>query len=304
MKQSISKEFFLHLGLIASLYTTVTSLLVFIFSVINIQFPDALNIYRLSSSKEALSLSLAILIVSFPIFVILSKYIYKDMDEFEENRKIWIRKWFLSLTLFLSSLVFAITIVVALNTYLSGDTSTRFLLKIGTVLILTSFTFWFYIKDYQGYFFENKSFRKNIINIITIIMLAGIISGLVLAGSPKHARDLRLDKQRVSDLSSLSRNIDEYAIDNKVLPENLDVLPKYFHNSSITDPETEKEYVYKVLNDTKYQLCAEFKTETDNNDGMTLYKMNPDLWNHNKGTHCFDREVYMAKGRIIESIRY
>ena len=81
---------------------------------------------------------------------------------FEGNRELWIRKWSLSLTLFLLVLMFAITIVTLIYTFLSGEITTRFSLKVLVTLSLSAFAFWFYLKDFQGYFFGKAKMRKRI----------------------------------------------------------------------------------------------------------------------------------------------
>lgn len=297
MKQSISKEFFLHLGLIASLYTTVISLMIFTFSVINMQFPDTLNSFNVSSIRSQIALSLSLLIVSFPIFVILSRKIYKDLDKFIENRNLWIRKWFLSLTIFLLVLMFSITIITLIYTFLSGEVSTKFSLKVLFTLLISGFSCWFYLKDYQGYFFEKPKIRKTIVNLVTVVVSFGILVGLALAGSPGEIRDIKLDERRVNNLSGIQNEVISYWQNNGTLPESMDelsnplsyyVLPK--------DPETDESYVYKVISDTKFQLCANFTTTTMNSKSQAYEyeyygRLNAEYWNHDSGVHCFDRNI-------------
>lgn len=297
MKQSISKEFFLHLGLIATLYTTITGLMVFIFAVINLQFPDTIGYFNVSSIREQMAFSLSLVIVSFPIFVVLSKKIYKDLDKFVDNRELWIRKWFLSLTIFLLVLMFAITIVTLIYTFLSGEITIRFSLKTLFTLILASFTFWFYLKDYQGYFFEKPKLRKKISNIVIVIVSFGIIAGLALAGSPGKIRDIRLDSTRVNDLSRIQSEVLNYWQNNGELPEDISILENALSYYTVPkDPETDEDYVYKVISDNKFQLCAEFNTSNEGEisqarDYYGYYGNNMEYWNHDEGVNCFDREI-------------
>jgi len=301
MKQSISKEFFLHLGLIATLYTTITSLIVFTFAVINIQFPDALNSFNISSIREQMAFSLSLLIVTFPIFVVLSKKIYKDLDKFVENRELWIRKWFLSLTLFLLILMFAITIITLIYTFLSGEISTRFSLKVLTILSISGFTCWYYLKDYQGYFFKKDKLRKKIVNIVIVIVSGVIISGLSFAGSPGEIRNIKLDEQRINDLMAMQSEITNYWQNNGTLPGSIDDIANPLSYYSLpVDPETDSNYVYNVISNMKFQLCAEFATSTTSSGLIEERQIdrysynsyiNKEYWEHDSGTHCFDREI-------------
>lgn len=294
MKNTISKEFFLHLGLIASLYTTVTSLMIFAFTVINLQFPDAL--FNMGSVRGEMAFSLSLLIVSFPIFIYISKKIYKDLDKYAENRELWIRKWFLSLTLFLLVLMFAITVVTLIYTFLSGEVSARFSLKILFTLILSGFSFWFYLRDFQGYFFGKAKLRKRIINTIIVLVTASILVGLTIAGSPGEIRNIRLDENRVNDLNRIQIEITSYWQNNGELPTELDDISNELSYFTLpVDPTTKESYAYSVISDTKFQLCAEFKTSNMNDeyqfDSYAYRLENQENWKHDEGVYCFDREI-------------
>ena len=293
-KQSISKEFFLHLGLIASLYTTVASLMIFAFTVINLQFPDTL--FSVGNAREQITLSLSFLIVAFPIFIFISKKVYKDLDIFEGNRELWIRKWSLSLTLFLLVLMFAITIVILLQTFLSGEITTRFSLKVLVTLLLSGFAFWFYLRDYQGFFFGELKLRKVISNVVVVVISISILLGLAVAGSPGEMRNMKLDETRVSNLSEIQREVTMYWQNNEVLPESLDDISNELSYFVLPiDPETEKGYVYNVIGEKKFQLCADFSTsnldEINSVAQYGYYGINPEEWKHDAGRYCFDREI-------------
>lgn len=294
MKQSISKEFFLHLGFIASLYTTIVSLMIFLFTVINLQFPDVL--FNIGNFRDQITFSLSLLIVSFPIFIFISKKIYKDLDIYEANRELWIRKWSLSLTMFLLVLMFAITVVVLLQTFLGGEITTRFSLKVIVTLSLSSFAFWFYLKDFQGYFFGEKKLRNIIINVVIAVVSASIIIGLVVAGSPGEMRKIKLDETRVFNLNEIQREVTMYWQNNEVLPEKLDDISNELSYFNLpVDPQTGEDYVYNVIGDKKFQLCADFITSNLNESNSVTqygyYGISIEEWKHDVGTFCFDREI-------------
>src|SRR5680860_355057 len=77
--------FFISLGVLVSLITSVSSFLVLLFEVLNKKFPDVLNsVYQYgynSYNFEAIRASLATLIIFFPIFIFLSYLWNKEMKK-------------------------------------------------------------------------------------------------------------------------------------------------------------------------------------------------------------------------------
>jgi hypothetical protein len=49
------------------------------------------------------------------------------------------------------------------------------------------------------------------------------------------------------------------------------------------DPETDESYVYRIKNETTYELCATFRLKRDSDSRV--------FWNHPSGTHCFTINV-------------
>jgi hypothetical protein len=75
-----AKDFFLNLGAIVALYTTIISLLNLLFTVINKAFPQIVNYYYTSSSS--ISMPVATLIIFFPVYILL-------MWSHRSNRTVW-----------------------------------------------------------------------------------------------------------------------------------------------------------------------------------------------------------------------
>ena len=132
---------------------------------------------------------------------------------------------------------------------------------------------------------------KNIIvaSVVTAIVMAAVIGGIILLDSPAQERLRRLDERRVDDLRELAYALDLYWTREGSLPPTLEELssaPGVF--VELFDPETGQLYEYRVLGDKAYELCAEFArdTATDERDG--LYKS---LWSHGPGRQCFQLEA-------------
>ena len=136
-----SKDFFLYLGMLITLYWSTVALLVFLFNLINIALPDSVETYLSQGYSASLRFSISSLIIIFPAFLIISYFINRDLKQYHEKRNIWIRKWFIHLTLFLAGLTIAADLVATVNVFLNGEITSRFVLKVVSVFYGGSCTF-------------------------------------------------------------------------------------------------------------------------------------------------------------------
>ncbi len=123
---------------------------------------------------------------------------------------------------------------------------------------------------------------------ISAVVVAALVWGVVVVGSPATARLYRFDYQRVENLKTIFREVQSLCQDpdikdqlKRALPDTLDELAALARSERINlaDPETGQRYTFSVKDDTTYQLCATFST-TLNSDAEVF-------WNHPSGRHCF-----------------
>ena len=122
---------------------------------------------------------------------------------------------------------------------------------------------------------------------VTIVVTAAVVAGILLLGSPDEERARRLDQRRVQDLSGIARALDLYwTHNNSNLPASLEVLRgDTGANISITDPETDASYGFRLLDGDRYELCAAFAGESaDSGRGV-----DEGFWSHRAGRQCFKR---------------
>jgi hypothetical protein len=131
----------------------------------------------------------------------------------------------------------------------------------------------------------------------TIVVVAAVGWGFILAGSPAARRLERFDDQRLRDLQTIAREIQSTVADPNVtnpkdkgslkapLPRTLEEAAKTARGEKINlrDPQTDEPYGYTVKNDTNYELCATFARPRDEDSGV--------FWNHAAGAHCFTINV-------------
>ncbi len=141
--------------------------------------------------------------------------------------------------------------------------------------------------------YDTLGFRVFVGAVIAAV-LAVLVAGLWLGGSPAQERARRLDAARVSDLQNISNAIDQYYNANNALPPDLAMLTRsretYFVGN-INDPETGRPYEYMTRTANTYDLCATFAT--DNREEQAPRPREPypawesRFWEHGPEHTCF-----------------
>lgn len=147
-----AREFFLHLFNMVVLYTTIISLLVVLFQVINLVVPDSLDAsqyYSVESYKSSLKAALSTLIVFFPVQIGMAWFMMRRMEQLPAIRHMTIRRILVALTMFVAVVSIMVMLVSAVNLLLDGELTLRFSLKLLTILIVGGATFGYYLWDAQ-----------------------------------------------------------------------------------------------------------------------------------------------------------
>lgn len=122
---------------------------------------------------------------------------------------------------------------------------------------------------------------------------AAIVYGFTGSGSPAHARAVKFDAQRVSDLTGIKSQINQYYYEKMALPQSLTEISDKYSYVKVNDPDTKKMYTYIPGTNGAYQLCATFSlsNEDDSVKKRSAYDMYGDVMKHPKGYKCFDNTV-------------
>lgn len=136
---------------------------------------------------------------------------------------------------------------------------------------------------------KTLSFDKSFAVVSTLAVIAGIVSGFWVLGTPGRQRSIASDQRRLSDLQDVAQTLYWQSQDRGeafTLPETLSP------GDLGSDPITQQPYEYNRLTDKTYELCAEFETDTST---YTLRNQpseaNADRWNHSEGRHCFEFDL-------------
>lgn len=149
-KQKTSpKDVFMHLLSIITLYSSAGAFIMLIFSYIDVWLPDPLlkDYYALQSINSSIRWSIAVLIVVFPVYVLVSWYLNKLYLAVPSKRNLRIRKWLIYFTLFAAALIIMGDLVSLIFNFLGGELTIKFLLKILTVFFVAGAVFFYYFWD-------------------------------------------------------------------------------------------------------------------------------------------------------------
>ncbi len=299
------KDFFLHLGATIALYISVGALVNLVYAIINNCFPDALAGYFYASS---IAWPISMLVVLVPILYVLEWLIKKDIDAIPDKKEIWVRRWRIYLTIFIGGAIMAGDLVALINTYLNGEISIRFFYKFLALLVIIGVIFTYYILNRT---WKAPKTRKTLAIVALVIVLASIVGGFLIAGSPTKQRDIRFDNQRVGDLQSTQWQIVNYWQTKGKLPAQLSDLNDAISGVKIaTDPQTEAPYEYSVKGDKSFELCATFARDYEDMKGRGGYygygggysypriaidaaypSDGNDIWTYKAGRSCFQRTI-------------
>lgn len=309
MPKITPKDFFLQIGIIITLYVSAVSLIALLFQVINIAFPDALEFSYYSYSYDPYSAgirsAIASLIIIFPIFLFLSWLSQRDLLKFPEKRSLGIRRWLVYLTLFAAGAAIATDLVVLVNSFLGGEITTRFILKVLVVLVTTGLIFGYYVWDLRRQWDMKTSIPMFFRGLAILIVIASLVTGFVIMGSPLTQRDFRLDEQKIYDLQSVQWQIINFWQQKEKLPGQLSELQDPISGFIIpVDAETGQSYEYRPLGANSFELCATFNQKSPKNyyqgdssipvdtsytiEGMSRQQGN---WYHDEGRVCFNRTI-------------
>jgi type II secretory pathway pseudopilin PulG len=298
-----AKDFFLHIAIIALLYTGVVALLNLLFKVINTAFPQVERYRDIYYHGSPISLPIATLIVVFPIFLFLVNLLHKGYASSPEKRDLPIRKWLIYVTLFVAGAVLAGDLVTLIYYFLDGrELTTAFILKILAVLLVAGGVFGYYYDDLRD---RHTGRRRTLWRLgASAIVILSVVAGFVVIGSPATQRAMRQDSQRVQDLQNVQWQIISYWQMKRELPTDMSDLEDSLASHGLpVDPKTGAFYEYERIDELAFRLCADFERASNNVVSISnsapriALDMEPipikaqNNWEHEAGRTCFDRTI-------------
>ena len=291
-------------GAMVALYVGVYNYIALVWDYINYAIPNPLQPYYGDPYQNGISWEMATLIVLAPVFLLLMWLIRRDILRDATRREVWIRRWAIFLTLFIAGATMVGDLIYVLYAFLNGtDLTAAFLLKALVVLLVAAVGFMHFLADLWG-FWEKYPSRNRMVAIATLILvLVTIVAGFFIVGTPQHARLIRFDQQKVSDLQQIQSQIISYYQAKQTLPVTLMDLTNSLSYSTIPlDPQTGTDYDYHITTPPyHFELCANFNAAGSGT--QYAYQTAPavpttvhtaggqDNWEHGAGNYCFERTI-------------
>lgn len=301
------RDFFTHIGIIVTLYVSAISLMALLFQIIDILHPDPLFGY-VDPYSSGIRWAIASLIIIFPLFIFLSWLMERQYVANPEKRTLGIKRWLTFLTLFVAGATIATDLIVLINSFLGGEISLRFILKVLAVFVVAGFVFGYYIWDLrrtgQTATVRPNSKQKIFAIAVGLLVIASVIYGFIVMGSPTTQRLMRFDATRTNDLQIIQWEIINFWQQKRILPNQLADLNDAISGFSVPpDPEAEKgkKYEYRKISTLSFELCADFNLESRYSSDKNS-RVIPDMsgfgpgieqnnWQHAEGPVCFERVV-------------
>lgn len=283
-----AKDAFFYLLIFATLSTWVFGLGWLAFTLIDEWLPDRLfsTNYSQATDTTYISAAIASIIVSFPIFLLVSRAAIRDTRNHPEKLSSPVRKWLTYLALVIAAAVCIGDLITALTYLLRGELTSRFIACAFVVFVLSGGVFYYYFTgvkqseepEAQGRL--SKHVRWALVSAVVLATM--IIFGFLHNGSPGNQRSMRADQKRLQDLGQLNSEIVARWRSSGHLPQHLDELPVI----ATADPITRAAYGYHPKEDSHFELCATF--DLDSHRETTD---NSDQWSHPPGQYCFQLDA-------------
>lgn len=294
---------FIHLLAVIALYASVYGAISLLFQFTNLALPDPLD--RGTDVRDYIRYGVAMVIVCFPAYWWAWRAIEIDLAANPEKRRLWIRTCPIYLTLFLAALLALGDLVCLVYYLMSGDLTSRFLLKVVSVLVVAGGVLVFYRNALRREPGPLPVAMRAFAYASAALAGALVVAGFVTTGSPMRAHLARLDQQRLEDLYAVQEKIVQHWQAKGELPASLDQLKDEIADySPQRDPASGDSYGYRRTGPTSFDLCADFALK-DSDAAHSLPRWlqagTSTAWNHEAGHYCFSRTIDPALHPVRKS---
>jgi len=299
MENNTAKNFVLQLGSVITLYLSISFLIVLLFSIINLILPDAVeNYYQVESNSSGVRLGIAMLIVFFPTYLILTRKINVIRRHEDNTTYLGLTKWLMYLSLLIGGGVILGDLVALILTFLEGELTMRFLLKAAVLFLVVGGAFYYYLQDARGFWLSREKASKGYALGMTIVVGLSLITGFFYSETPAYIREVRLDEEQITNLQDIQFKIENFLEINGTssLPATLEEFYNYFPVPAA--PEDREAYSYEITS-TGFKLCATFSSDSTDNSGMSYERpfdstypiKNAENWDYKQERYCFERII-------------
>ncbi len=286
--------FYYLLALVALIFTAIATGQM-IFQIINQNLPDIFGQYGTDFSSEVLKFAISAILIAAPVFYVISNLIYKHLFKGDMAKDSGIRRWLTYFILLVSAVIIIVFLIITVNNFLNGEWTSKFLLKMLTVIGLAAIVFSFYLYDIKR---PEVLKKKDVVFKIYFgaslaLILAAFIGSLFIVETPTAARNRRVDEKIINNFYNIESAVNSYYNTNQKLPATLDDLKKEsLAADSLIDPTTREVFGYEPGSGVNYQLCANFRTDNKNSQDA-IYQYLDQNKRHLAGYQCLDFKLQL-----------
>jgi hypothetical protein len=302
--QNTPRNFALQLGALVSLYVSVGFIVTLAFSIINLVVPDAKDqTWQVVQANETIKLAIAMVIVFFPTYLVLTRFLNKVRRTEVTGAYIVLTKWLIYLSILLGGAILLGDLVSVIYNFLNGELTTRFLLKALSLLVIIGLALWYYILDLRHFWITHEKESLLVGGFATFIVCTLVVFGFMQIESPSVTREKALDSKQVDAARQIQWAVEDYYRVEKTLPQSLDDLQGRQQPLPVSVAGRE-DLTYEVT-DEGFKLCTTFAYPTSDpwqTEVQPVYYYdekafitNPDNWYHEAGYYCFERVVKLSE---------
>ena len=137
-----AREAFVYLVLFTTLYVSAFSLGSLVFELINQAFPDPGTFIPAAATRASIRWSISLLLVTFPVFAFVQLRTDRALEADPTRGLSEVRRWLTYLTLFVASAFLIGDVTSVVYRVLSGEITTRFILKVLTIAVIAGSVLW------------------------------------------------------------------------------------------------------------------------------------------------------------------
>jgi len=286
-----SRDAFLYLLSFATLATWTSALGSMLFQFIDHWLPDPVTPAQIYSLRAAVTWQMASIAVAFPIFLLVMRTILREALDGPERIQSGVRRWLTYIALLLTAGGMICDLIWFLDYFLTGELTSRFVLKSATVMLICGAIFVYYLgslhwdRHTDVALVRSRSLKFGAGAAIAVVAVFSI--GLGVAGTPAAQRRMEADHRRIQDLRSIAGALHDWHQRAGKSTENLpatlaELAGKGIARSQTADPETGKPYEYRIKSGTVYELCAVFAGPEEADPARQTR-----FWHHDGGRSCF-----------------
>jgi len=264
------------------------------FQLINFALVETTPSYSGEFQNGILRFAISSLIIAAPIYYFATRKINSELAKNSLDPDSALRKWLTYFAIFVAAAVAIGDLIFILNSFLAGELTSKFLLKAFAIFAIAGGFGEYYFTDLHRSNFARDFKIKIFGGVFVAVVIACLVVAFSLIDSPKKARELREDSERVNELQQITYSIRDFHQNNEDrLPQNLNELVDDFNlrENTLLDPVTEEKYEFKIIDAQNYELCANFTYSNRDFDTQVRNQWVDPAWSHDAGRSCFAIEL-------------